>query len=162
MIGLLLSLPLANFLVGCATIVYINGSYIESIDLPTLGNDEAKKVLDGFNAKVGGGIVRYGKGYRPIRIREGEPINFDPDKVTVGQAMPLPNGCQITLNPKHIYDSKDFREVLLHEYLHCFNYGHNEKDRNDLMYPTTGGNVSEENITHYAKELKKKLYGRTE
>jgi len=160
LLSLLVALLAANGLTSCATVIYINGSYIQGINLPTLGNNEAKAILDGFNAKVDGGIVRYGRGYRPIVIKEQELEHDEPGKIKLGQARVLPDVCEIALNPKYLNNYKDLREVLIHEYLHCFNYGHTT-NKNDLMYPEHGDNISEENIEYYAKELKRRLYGRT-
>jgi len=161
LLALIVGLLATNGLISCATVIYVNGSYIESINLQKLDSNQAKAVLDDFNAKGGGAIVRYGRGYRPITIIEAEMESEDKNKVRLGQAIVLPEECVITLNPKYINNYKELREVLIHEYLHCFNYSHTDKE-NDLMYATHSDNISEENIDYYANELKRRLYGRSE
>ncbi len=62
-------------------------------------------------------------------------------------------GCKIQVYPTS--DPIEFRQVLIHEYLHCMGYNHVDNTK-DIMYKSYI-EVKEDNIQKYADELKAKL-----
>lgn len=125
-------------------------SHVETINTPTYTNTETLAILDWFNKVGGGSAVSYKDEHvlinRKIFIEE---VNQLPDKDLVGLASYGIAECHIKVLKG--LDFFYYREVLLHEYMHCFGYGHVDIP-DDLMYYASS-NVSEENIKRYAKEL---------
>jgi hypothetical protein len=136
---------------------YYSCTYIKEIDLPTLDGNAVADILERFNAMGGGRIVKI-KGCRPVTIKEGRLMSFNPGYNTLGVTISLPKSCQIVLDNKFINSYKELRATVLHEYLHCFDYEH-VRPKNDLMSFSDNDTVSEENIESYAKDLERKLHG---
>lgn len=152
------SFGLATLLVEPSLKVYsymfYHRSYIQSIDTPSYGK-LTKLYLDEFNAMADGGIVVYTSNTRPITIQE-QPILLQlmyPN--AIGLAVPTPTKCNIYIKPG--LDASSYRETLIHEYLHCFDYQHTS-DRKDLMYYAEVPVDKEDNIKYYAIDLKRKYY----
>lgn len=147
LIHLVIAFPILLNLLGVfGTYQY---SYVSKIRTPSYGNFHTKKVLDKFN-KLGDNKAVMKDGYRPIYIVEG-----DLTPGAVGVAYRLPLYCVIVVErnmPYYIYD-----QVLLHEYVHCFGYGHVEDDK-DLMNAYVSPYFDEKSIEKYAKEIKERFY----
>ena len=73
----------------------------------------------------------------------------------LGEARPLFKSCTITLRKNQSY--LNYRETVLHEYLHCMGYSH-VPNKMDLMYFKLNPIDKEHNIRQYAKEVLKKFY----
>jgi hypothetical protein len=124
-------------------------SYIQSINMPGYGLDKTKKYLDYFNELGDNKIIRYNKDLRPITIVEKvlEPnylglsyINYD--------------YCHVYITPGLIDEA--FRDVLIHELVHCFGFPHvAQSQKDDLMTPAYVGPASLESLKYYAQEIKK-------
>ena len=95
------------------------------------------------------------KNGRPLEIIEMvDKDNIDyPD--AIGLAYSRFTGCLIKI--KKGLSKHYFRETLIHEYLHCYGYGHSESPE-DLMYYAINKLDKEENIRQYAIKVKKKFY----
>lgn len=152
------SFGLATLLVEPSLKVYgymfYHRSYIQSIDTPSYGN-LTKSYLDEFNDMADGGIVVYTSNTRPITIEE-QPILMQllyPN--AIGLTLPGLTKCNIYMRPG--LDRVAYRETLIHEYLHCFNYKHTS-DPKDLMYYAEVLVDKEDNIKYYAIDLKRKYY----
>jgi hypothetical protein len=141
-------------------------SYISIIDTPEYSSEWTYEVLNEFNAMGDGKAVNFskpGRVDRPITIGEKADLEIippflrDPNytMVTIGRAYVEDYSCKITL--KTGLDYATFRTTLIHEYLHCMGYEHVEGDPNDLMAPVDG-QVPEENIRQYAKDVAKKIW----
>lgn len=128
-------------------------SYIAEIDTPHYGTKTTKDMLDQFNKLGNNKAVSYvpkNVTSRPIYIKELEVI--EGKESVVGQALPLWDRCEITLEKG--LDYKTYYQVLLHEYLHCLGYTHSW-DQNDLMYYSVNY-ADETNIIKYAKEIEER------
>jgi len=140
-------------------------AYISSINTPYYSNAWTKQVLEEFNAMADGKAVLFAPHVidRPITISESEDLEVIPkflrdpnyNLVTIGLAEREVMSCKITL--KTNLDYATFRTTLIHEYLHCMGYDHVEGDPNDLMAPVDG-NISEENIRKYAKDVARRIW----
>lgn len=138
-------------------------TYVHSIDLPSYGNENAKKMLDIFDKLGDNGAVKY-TGYRPVFIVE-QDLNksrelkkfFGDRSSTLGLAFPLPAYCLIVIDSN--LTPHYFMHTLWHEYVHCFGYGHADV-KTDLMYPYFYGYIDLESTRFYAKEIKGILDGR--
>lgn len=133
---------------------FYSGSYIAYINAPEFGNDTVQEALDEFNSLTETDIVRK-QGYRPIFIFEGKWIH---EKLGIlGVAYPAPLFCIIFL--KKDIDEEWKKEIVLHEYLHCFNFQHDEEKATSLMYPYLMG-VTYDSIVDYAHRLARKIIGK--
>lgn len=141
-------------------------SYVQVVQTPHYSNEWTYKVLKEFNDMGDGHAVNFskeGRVDRPITIGEKADLDRipkffrDPNYklVTIGLAHIQDYSCKITL--KTGLDYATFRTTLIHEYLHCMGYEHVEGDPNDLMAPVDG-QVPEENIRQYAKDVAKKIW----
>ena len=130
----------------------IHGSYIRSINVPSIGNHEIKIILDKFNKMGYTKIVSY-EGWRPIDILEFP--KSDKKNVTIGTAAVRIFDCQIYLKTSELYNSTMVEQVIIHEYLHCLGYDHTS-DPIDLMFPSYNES-SEENVRKYAEDAYKRL-----
>lgn len=124
---------------------YFPSSYIADIKTITYDPENIKEILDNFDKQSYNEIVRY-EGLRPIVIVENPMISL---RGAVGYANWDYSGCTISLVPGL---GERFREVLLHEYMHCFSYGH-DNTPGDLMYPSITYKATEESIKEYANSL---------
>lgn len=137
-------------------------SYIASLDMPSYGNENSLKVLTEFSAMGGNKAVIFEppsqssivSPVRAIHIKESKVIEGNED--IVGLALPLWNTCDIQIKSGQDYET--FRQVLIHEYLHCMGYNHVE-DEKDVMNPSVAF-PTEENIQAYAKEIEARRNGR--
>lgn len=137
-------------------------SYVASIDMPNYGNDNALLVLEEFSAMGKGKAVIFEPPSQPtsfspvraIHIKESKVIDGDED--IVGLALPLWNTCDIQIESGQDYET--FRQVLIHEYLHCMGYSHVNNSK-DVMNPSVAF-PSEENIQRYAKDIEARRNGR--
>lgn len=159
-------LELVLFLVGISTIlsfrtdikstyesIYYHRTYIKYIDTPNYGED-TKIILENFNKLGDNQIVKY-NGTRPITIEEmslGDELLYPG---TLGFAVIYPTHCEIKLRTGA--KLLEYKETVLHEYLHCFGYEH-INDENDLMNPYETFIDKEENIRYYARDLKERVY----
>lgn len=134
---------------------FFNKTYIRSINLPSY--PEAENILKEFNSMGDNKIVSFEEipNGRPIDIAEMTQFDFIVAPNAVGIARPRATNC--TIGIKNGLDKPEFREVLLHEYLHCYGYDHSP-DSTDLMYYSLNPIDKEENIRQYAKKMKKKFY----
>jgi hypothetical protein len=130
-------------------------SYIATINTPSYKN--TRKVLEEFNALGDNKIVSFSEipDGRPIEIVEITPIDRQISPGAVGTTYAKITRC--TIKMAQGLDEIEYRETLLHEYLHCYGYDHVD-DYKDLMYYSLFPVDKEENIRHYAKEVKKKFY----
>lgn len=144
-------LPVVFFMMDWAgTNITYKHSYIHYIDTPKWGNERVKKSLDKFDRLGHNKLVNY-EGYRPIFIVQKElGING------AGVAIPLPAFCIIGIDPS--VGDNYFDQVLLHEYLHCFGYGHNFKNKYDLMAPVLSPAVTEDNVRKYAQDMLRRFH----
>ena len=142
--------------------IFVN-SYVKSVDTPKYTNKATMQYLEEFNNMGGGKAVLFEppqessnitSPIRAITITEKEVIDGDED--IVGLALPLFNTCDIQIESGQDYET--FRQVLIHEYLHCMGYNHvnNEKD---VMNPSVAF-PTEDNIKAYAKEIEARRNGR--
>lgn len=138
--------PFILMLTRSITDVTLKYSYIKSIDLPTFGNTEAQEQLDYFSSLSYYPSVKY-EGSRPIMIVE-QTLYLN----TLGLTSSLPGYCLIVLNKT--MEKELFVMTLLHEYVHCFNYGHIENDPRDLMYPYDNTDwLEEQSIKKYSEAI---------
>jgi hypothetical protein len=132
---------------------FFRNSYVRYINTSYYSKEDVLEVLQQFNDMGDGVIVRFGSKGRHIDIYE----NTDLGDRTLGQSLPmLPNRCKIYLKPGMDYST--FRETLIHEFLHCMGYVHEEYDEFDLMYPYLTKIWKEDNIKDYAQKLKRKFH----
>ena len=116
-----------------------------------------KDALDYFNNMADGKIIRYDKSEsyfaRPVTL---EMHDFEKDLFfnnLDGLTFVKSDSCKIQVRPTS--NPVEFKQVLIHEYLHCMGYDHIDNPE-DVMYPSYS-EVKEENLKKYAEELKKKL-----
>lgn len=133
--------------------VMFRGTYVEWILAPEKG-EKIQKTLDKFNELGYNNSVKY-KGYRPIYIYESElPAGI------LGRAMSLPAYCTIEISNDIISD-KMLEEVTMHEYVHCFGYGHSLGNCT-LMYwsyePYCFTHLMNFSKQYYAKQIAEKFY----
>lgn len=130
-------------------------NYINSISL--LSYTKAREILQEFNKLGDNKIVNFSpiKNGRHIDIREMTKFDMILGNTYLGMAITLYTKCLILIRPG--LDDKIFREVLLHEYLHCYGFKHTEQAE-DLMYFELNLVDKEENIRQYAIKVKKLYY----
>jgi hypothetical protein len=135
---------------------YFKNTYIEVIDTPSYGN-QTKEILQEFNALGDNKIISFTKikNGRPVQIREMTSFDKRLSPYAIGMARPLFKSCTIVLRSN--LDYVDYRETVLHEYLHCMGYAHS-LDKKDLMYFQLNPVDKEDNIKQYAKEVLRKFY----
>jgi len=136
--------------------VYFKYTYIESIDTPSY-NNQTKKILEEFNSYTDNKVVSFSKinNGRPIKIQEMKDSDVISDPFVLGWANVHLSFCLITVK-KHL-SKEDYRETLIHEFLHCFNYMHVSNPQ-DLMYYQLNYLDKEESIRQYATKVRKKFY----
>ena len=120
-------------------------SYVDKIITTSYSKSEVRNILDTFDKQSYNSIVHY-EGTRPIIIVE---TNKGLKPWMVGLAKWDLNKCVIILRPNL---GVRFREVLLHEYMHCFGYEHKD-NKKDLMYYSVYYAPSEKSIENYARDL---------
>lgn len=134
------------------------GGYLSSIDTPTYTNDRTQRILLDFNELGGGEAVIWGGQSifgtlldRQITIKEIDKCEFEKKgeiHYCVGIAHCSVVRCDIEI--KKGMKALEYRQVLLHEYMHCMGFDDNQ-DPKDLMYETE--NVAPEiNIHYYAEQ----------
>lgn len=130
-------------------------TYVQSINTPTY--PKAKDILLEFNSYADGVIVQFEnvENGRPIIIQEMSDFDDQIFPSVAGIAFPKFTGCVIKLNRE--LSAKEFRETLIHEYLHCYGYDHIE-DEKDLMNPSLNYLDKDESIRDYARRLKEDFY----
>ena len=131
-------------------------TYIEVIDTPTY-KDQTKKVLEEFNSFGDNKIISFKKinNGRPVQIREMTDLEEQLRPDVLGSAWPSTADCNIRMKKKQ--DPYEYRETLIHEYLHCFGYNHVPNPR-DIMYFQENYLDKEDSIRQYAKKVLKKYY----
>ena len=131
-------------------------TFIESLNTPTFPN--AREILQQFNSYGDNKIVSFTaiENGRPIVIEEmtdiEENVLFED---VAGLAYPKLTSCTIKL--RRNLDTKELKDTLLHEYLHCYGYDHVDNPE-DLMYYSINPVDKENNIREYAKKLKEEFY----
>jgi hypothetical protein len=150
--------PLLVWIFGLAGYLSVGGSYIGNINTPSYSSTES--ILKDLNNRGSGEVVKF-SGFRPIFIFEqdlnkrdrsrtlesGEESGYD----ILGMAWSLPMYCLILMHDN--LEEKLYRTTLIHEYLHCFNYGHSD-DVSDIMYSSNHPRLRDDSIDKYLKELK--------
>lgn len=126
-------------------------TYVQSVDLPTLNTVEALRIIQEFNYMSGGTAIKY-SGIRPIIIKEAPLI--DAEGSILGIAYPGFNQCTITLAYSKIKTKEQYRDVLLHELVHCYFYEHSDAGPEDLMNSTNEQEISEDNRRKWSEKLK--------
>lgn len=134
------------------------GGYLALIDTPSYTNELTQRILIEFNELGSGEAVIWGGQSifgtildRQITIKETDTCEYEKNAEIhncVGIAHCSVVRCDIEV--KKGMKAPEYRQVLLHEYMHCMGFDDN-KDPNDLMYETE--NVAPEiNIHFYAEE----------
>lgn len=139
------------------TFLMFKNSYIQQIDMPTYGNEQTKEILQEFNGMADNKIITFDKISfgRPVYITEMTQEIQEINAAAIGLTMPRLTECRVYVQKG--LSHADFRETLLHEYLHCLGYDHVE-DPTDLMYFMAIPVDKEENIRQYAKKVLEKFY----
>lgn len=143
-IGILLVWQVASFF-------NIKFSYINTLNLPSYEKRgiSSKKILDNFNSLGYNKAVQY-KGRRPIIIFEVDKI----PKNVVGYAQVRLNHCIIKIEKG--LTAIDFKNVLIHEYLHCLGFNH-VNDKSNLMCISLAVQVSKAQYEYWANKAAEKL-----
>ena len=146
---------LSQYAVNLYEIKNFKYTYIKFIDTPTY--PDTKKVLEEFNAMGDNKIVSFSEmvNGRPIEISEMQEYDVKFDSDAIGIAYFNLTKCSIKIKKGLPYE--DFRETIIHEYLHCYGY-HHSTDPGDLMYYAINPIDKEQNIKDYAQKVKKKFY----
>lgn len=142
---------------SCAPISYkLNNLYIDTISTSNYKSEDIKKILDDFNTLGYNKIVKY-EGKTPIYIEEVEYIGENKNASTIGQAHIVykVSGSSCTIKVLNDLTPYTLRIVILHEYLHCLQFDHVDKDM-DLMSPLLDY-VLEENIQEWALKAVERL-----
>ena len=136
-------------------IMYFKNTYIHSINTPSY--PKTREILEEFNSMADNAIVSFDKiaDGRPLDIAEMTPMDLIIAPDAVGIAYPRLSKCTIHVKPG--LEDIIYREVLLHEYLHCYGYDHSTEPT-DLMYFSVTYVDKEENIRQYALKVKAKFY----
>lgn len=132
-------------------------SYIKVIDTPTYGKENIKLILDFFNELGDNKIVKYKNDQilaRPISIYEKDFESL----ITLGDAAYSMFSCRIRLSKDMKSDPDKLLRVVIHEYLHCYGYGHLDAD-GDLMNKFYSPSISAVNIQSYAEDLRGRIDG---
>ncbi len=107
--------------------------------------------LQELNYRGQGEVVKY-SGWRPIVVVEGDLNKNVNNDYKLGMATPLPAYCLIVMD-KYLEDPVLYKQVLWHEYFHCFYYGHS-KNESDIMAPYLDpSTLDESTVDNYLKEL---------
>jgi len=177
-VALLFFMPLLNCCTTTGAQIFTphgvyTGSYVAQINVPFYDKEEIKLDLQHFN-DMAKPIVKFApddiEDPRPIVILEHHFTDAENKQYTTetfpkggGQVLGLTLSttmyCNIFLNDT-INNEILLNEVLIHEYLHCFGYGHDESTQHDLMNAARHDEVPEENFRTYAKRLEEFLYGK--
>jgi hypothetical protein len=137
-------------------ILFFNKTYIALMNTPTYKN-YTKLILEEFNSYGNNKIIHFesiNKG-RPVTISEMSDEEEQDKTEVLGYSIPLARSCSITIRKYLRYEV--YREVLLHEYLHCMGYEH-VKDESDLMYYALNYLDKEYSIRQYANRLLNTYY----
>jgi len=132
------------------------GNYLRNVKGDPLMVNQIRDSLQQFNDLVPTNIVPT-TGTRPIDIILVNDFvwnGFGPT-ITLGRARPTWKNCKIEIATEQIYNNEDLKNVVIHEYLHCFGYKHVDK-LSDIMYKYLY-KVDSKSITGYAKELQNTL-----
>ena len=127
----------------------IQGTYIRSINVPSLGNEFVEKTLDKFN-KMGYSKIIHKKGWRPIDIIEVEEL----PGAAIGIARVEVLSCRIYLKTSSFQSDTMAEQVIQHELVHCHGYEHTS-DPTDLMFASYN-DTSEDNKRKYAEDIHKR------
>jgi hypothetical protein len=135
---------------------YFKYSYIEVINTPSY-SIQTKDILEEFDSLAPGKIISFDKikKGRPIRILEMTRFHREAYPDSIGLAWPGFFSCDIRMRAGE--NPIEYREALIHEYLHCMGYDHS-KDPTDLMYYSLMLVDKEENIRQYAIKVWRKFY----
>jgi hypothetical protein len=157
-----ITLGTANYVISKKPTFFTDG-YIYKIDTPNYGNDVTIEFLREFNNMSATGRA---VSFRPtsthsivlpqkaITIKEVSKI-VGQDNVA-GLALSLWNTCDISIRSGEDYET--YRQILIHEYLHCLGFNHVNNVR-DVMNPEVGF-PTEESFQAYAKEIEDRRNGR--
>lgn len=133
------------------------GGYLSLVDTPTYTNNRTQRILLDFNELGGGEAVIWGKPLinigldRTITIEETDVCEHEKDgEIQQCVGISYCGALKCTIKMKKGLDAIHYRQVLLHEYMHCMGYDDND-DANDLMYHTE--NVAPEINIHYYAEM---------
>lgn len=149
-----LGIVVSPFVIQLNGYMFYHRTYIKSIDTPSYGV-LTKTYLNEFNNMADGGIVHYNNNSRPVYIEEQSAMLQILYPNAIGLAFSTLTKCNIYIQPG--LEASTYRETLIHEYLHCFDYPHSP-DPKDLMYYLDVPIDKEENIKYYARDLKRKYY----
>lgn len=135
--------------------VMFKNTYIELIDTPSYST--TKQILEDFNSLEDNKIIsfkkiKYG---RPVKIVEMSSFLEELYPDALGITFPQADKCTITIKKNQFW--MDYKETLLHEYLHCMGFDHSP-NKYDIMYKYLIPVDKEENIKYYAKKLRNKYY----
>lgn len=143
----------------------IRRSYISDIKGDLFNSSLAKKHLDKFNEYGHNSIVKYEPNAvagipRPIvieirKLDQNFYEKFNENRM-LAYATPLEEKCTIVIRDD-LRTEIQFRDTLIHELLHCFEYLHNERDDKDLMYPEDNSENKLPSIIKYAKEIEERI-----
>lgn len=147
-----LGLMLSQVTFDAYGMMFFDETYIAQIQTPSYSNNLTMEILEEFNAMGGGKIVSFSpiKNGRPVTITE-----VDPEDNILGSTLPAFTKCTITIRKGLPY--AEYRETLLHEYLHCYGVGHTN-DKRDLMYWAMIPVDKDANIKYHAEKLRKTFY----
>lgn len=145
-LGIVITLSFTVYFIGVKSYSLLKTSYISKIEYDKEKTKEIKNILKNFNDKSDKEIIRY-RGFRPISIMEDKELK---KQGYVGLATVSLTECEIRLSDT--IKKEDFREVLLHEYMHCFFYEH-KNIPGDLMYRSIDFKATERSINYYAHNL---------
>lgn len=141
--------------------ILIRASYIAEIKGDLLNVELTKKYLDKFNKYGHNNIVKYKapKGIaRPITI-EIRPFGKDTYEklqkdIMLGYAISTERSCIIVIKDDLVTEEQ-FKQVIIHEFLHCYFYDHTDIN-GDLMYPYYTP-PKDSNIQAYALEVENRI-----
>jgi len=137
------------------------GGYLSLVDTPTYTNNRTQRILLDFNELGGGEAVIWGGQSifgsildRQITIKEAKTCEYEKDNKLhkcVGIAHCSMVRCAIEV--KTGMTPVEYRQVLLHEYMHCMGFDDLQEDKykNDLMY-FEENDASEISIQYYAEQ----------
>lgn len=143
----------------------IKNSYIAEIKADFINTNLVKKHLDIFNEYGHNQIVRY----KPEEaFSKPRPITIEVRKLGVdfyeelnkdgilAYASSDESSCKIIIR-EDLYTEIQFRDTLIHELLHCYEYDHKNWDEKDLMYYEDNENDKLPSIKKYAEDVYERI-----
>lgn len=143
----------------------IKSSYVKEIKADFINHELAKKHLDKFNEYGHNHIVKFkaedveGEP-RPITIeirKLGEDFyeQLNDNKI-LAYALSQERSCKIVIKDDLVTEDQ-FRDTLIHEFLHCYEYDHVPLIESDLMYYEDNRLDKLPSIIRYAEEVEKRI-----